>query len=153
MPSPSGFLTIPMKEHIGEKYCCKQCGKNFSYLLFLEKKYAKFLVTLFAMMVFSPMCSFMGLVRNPLGAGKWLLSCVCPFMLLQITILLKCFITLGTCKWLLSCMLPFMHLQTSSVNKTLVAHGTGKWLLSSVGTFMHLQILPSACSKCDKTFF
>ena len=83
----------------------------------------------------------MGMVRNPLGEGKWLLSGVgCPFMLLQITILLKCFITLGTCKWLLSCMLPFMHLQTSSVNKTLVAHGTGKWLLSSVGSFMHLQI-------------
>ena len=90
------------------------------------------------MMGFLTMCSFMGLVRNPLGAGKWLLSCVCPLMLLQITILLKCFITLGTCKWLLSCMLPFMHLQTSSVNKTLVAHGTGKWLLSSVGSFMHL---------------
>ena len=48
------------------------------------------------------MCSFKGMVRNPLGEGKWLLSCVgCPFMLLQITILLKCFITLETCKWLL----------------------------------------------------
>ena len=74
-------------------FCCKQCGKNFSYLLFLEKKYAKFLVTLFAMMGFLTMGSFMGLVRNPLGAGKWLFSCVCPLMLLQITILLKCFCT------------------------------------------------------------
>ena len=83
LPAPSGFLTRPMKEHMVRKpiiannvtrnlanlfprkskkpYYCKQCGKNFSYLLFLEKKYAKFLVTLFAMMgfltnVFSPVC-------------------------------------------------------------------------------------------------
>ena len=68
------------------------------------------------------------------------------FMLHQITILLKCFITLGTCKWLLSCMHPFMNLQTSRVN-TGLAHGTGKWLLSSVGSFMHLQI-----ATLDKIF-
>ena len=29
-----------------QPYYCKQCGKNFSYLLFLEKRCAKFLVTL-----------------------------------------------------------------------------------------------------------
>ena len=29
-----------------QPYYCKQCGKNFSYLLFLEKRYAKFFVTL-----------------------------------------------------------------------------------------------------------
>ena len=74
LPAPSGFLTRPMKEHMVRKpiiannvtrnlanlfprkskkpYYCKQCGKNFSYLLFLEKRYANFFVTLFAMMGF-----------------------------------------------------------------------------------------------------
>ena len=48
----SKWITIPMIVHIGEKYCCKQCGKNLSYLLFLQQKYAKFLVTLFAIVGF-----------------------------------------------------------------------------------------------------
>ena len=74
LPAPSGFLTRPMKEHMVRKpiiannvtrnlanlfprkskkpYYCKQCDKNFSYLLFLEKRYANFFVTLFAMMGF-----------------------------------------------------------------------------------------------------
>ena len=74
LPAPSGFLTRPMKEHMVRKpiiannvtrnlanlfprkskkpYYCKQCDKNFSFLLFLEKRYANFFVTLFAMMGF-----------------------------------------------------------------------------------------------------
>ena len=50
--------SFPMKK---QKTILLQLCKNFSYLPFLEKKYAKFLVTLLAMMgfltnVFSPVC-------------------------------------------------------------------------------------------------
>ena len=102
--------------------------RNLAYFFSRKSKQLKFLPHCLQQ-YFSPMCTIIGMVSYPLGAGKWLLSCVvCPFMLLQITILLKCFITLGTCKWLLSCIYPFMHLQSGSVNKSIVTNGTGKWL-------------------------
>ena len=44
------------------------------------------------------------------GAGKWLFSCVGPFMLLQIPLLSECLATYGAGKWLLSCVDPFMDL-------------------------------------------
>ncbi len=37
------------------------------------------------------------------GAGKWLLTRVCPFMSLQITLLVKTLVTFGAGKWLLLC--------------------------------------------------
>ena len=82
LPAPSGFFTRPMKEPIVRKpiiannvtrnlpnifprkskkpFYCKQCGENFSYLLFLQKRDAKFLVTLFAMKGFVTKVFFHG---------------------------------------------------------------------------------------------
>ena len=49
LPAPSGFLTRPMKEHIGEKtHHCKQCDKKFSIFFLKKKQVAKVLATLFA---------------------------------------------------------------------------------------------------------
>ena len=73
------------------------------------------------------------------GAGKWLLTCVGPFMCLQITRVCKYLVTLGAGKWLLSCVHPFMCLQMVTPIKGLVTFGTGIGLLSSMDNFMFLQ--------------
>ena len=60
-------------------------------------------------------------------------------MCFQITTICECLVTFGTGKWLLSCVGPFMYLQNRPVTKCLVTFRAGKWLLSSVGSFMFLQ--------------
>ena len=52
-----------------------------------------------------------GLLFSFYLAGKWLLSQVNPFMLLQILTIAECHATIGAEKWLLSCVSPFMFLQ------------------------------------------
>ena len=74
--------------------------------------------------------------------GIWLLSCLNPFMLFQITIC-KWLVAFGTEKWLLSCVDPFILLQITLLCKWLVTFGTGKWLLSYY-LFMGLQITTQA---------
>ena len=52
-----------------------------------------------------------------LGAGKWLLSCMGPFMYLQFATLAECLVTFGADKWFLSCVDPFMSIQIASFLK------------------------------------
>ena len=72
-----------------------------------------------------------------IGTGKWLLSCVIPFVLLQ---LWKRLVTFGTSKQHLSCVGLFMRLQITTLARCLDTFGTGKWLLSCVGLLASLQI-------------
>ena len=58
-----------------------------------------------------------GLLFSFYLAGKWLLSQVNPFMLLQILTIAECHATIGAEKWLLSCVSPFMFHQIGNLIK------------------------------------
>ena len=61
-------------------------------------------------------------------------------MLLHITILLKCFITLGTCKWLLTSVVLSCTFKLQLWLKAFFTFGTGKWFLSCVSPFMMQRV-------------
>ena len=67
LPAPSGFLTIPMKEHIGEiTHHCKQCDKKFSKYFPKKKQETTLLLTMWWQELFSS--SFPTLVGHILKA-------------------------------------------------------------------------------------
>ena len=74
----------------------------------------------------------------------WVLSCT-----FKLPLWLKAFLT-G--KWFLSCVGPFMLIQMSTFLKSLITLGPGRWLCSCVGPFMNLQIRTDYCKQCDKKF-
>ena len=63
-----------------------------------------------------------------------------PFKCLQITFFLILF-TFRTGKWLFSCVDPFMHLQIAILCQCLATFGAGKRHLSCVDPFMSAQII------------
>ena len=71
-----------------------------------------------------------GLLFSFYLAGKWLLSQVNPFMLLQILTIAECHATIGAEKWLLSCVGSFMSIQSATPIKCFVTLEAGEWLLS-----------------------